>query len=475
MTTATIALAPNRKRQLLARLFDAARKAGAPADQMSNFRAGGYCPQRRQLLFHAAARQADVPDGPTRIGQGGARGGAKSHAAICQVVHDDCMRVPGSKWLYLRSVGKSARESFEDMLTKALVGMMQYYKSSRSRLELPNGSIVILGGFRTDRDIDQYVGIEYDGILIDDAHLVSAERHEKIRGSLRTSKRNWRPRAYYTFNPGGIGHAYLKKIFVEPWRRKQETDTRFFFSLPEDNAFLNPEYVKYLDGLSGWLYRAWRKGDFDIAAGQFFTNWDRNVHVVAPRPISPAWRVWLAMDYGFTHWNVVYLLAQGEDGEIYVVAEHARRRWLPVQNAEGVKRMLDRLQVPKYKLWQFVAGRDCFSRQSDGYTIADKWASAGFDLEPADQDRIAGAAELLDRLGNAEAGVPVTLRIFNTCTRLVECVPSLEHDPRRPEDVRKVNTDEDGNGGDDFYDALRYGLMAARRKEYSPPGVRQYA
>jgi len=40
--------------------------------------------------------------------------------------------------------------------------------------------------------------------------------------------------------------------------------------------------------------------------------------------------------------------------------------------------------------------------------------------------------------------------------RLVETLPALHHDPNRPEDVLKVDADEEGVGGDDAADALRY-------------------
>jgi hypothetical protein len=40
------------------------------------------------------------------------------------------------------------------------------------------------------------------------------------------------------------------------------------------------------------------------------------------------------------------------------------------------------------------------------------------------------------------------------CGRLVETLASLQHDPNRPEDVVKVDVDEDGVGGDDAADAL---------------------
>jgi len=447
----------------------AGRAAGCPADQLANFRRGQYVAQPKQLQFHAAARECDRPGGPTQIGQGGARGGAKSHGVVCQIVFDDCYRAPGIKWLYLRSVGASARESFEDMLGKAMPGMMQYYVRARSALELPNGSRVLLGGFRNERDIDKYIGIEYDGVAIDDAHLVSKAKYDQIRGSQRTSRTDWRPRTYITFNPGGIGHAHLKALFVQPWRTKRETDTRFFFSLPEDNAFLNPEYLEYLEGLTGWLYQAWRKGDFDIAAGQFFTTWRQDIHVM-PSFVPPHdWRFWLAMDYGFTHYNVVLLLTEDNDGKVYVVDEHAERKWLVPRHAQAVDAMLERWSLSRQRIWRFVAGADVFAKTgTTGGTVADQWSQAGFKLKAANDDRINGAAEVLHRLGDLSGSVtvPPTLRIFDNCARLIECLPSLEHDPHRPEDVLKVDTDENGNGGDDCYDAARYGVMEVARSRY---------
>ena len=448
-------------------LLTTAAAAGCPDDQMRNLCGGGYVPQPKALEFHAAARECDAPDGPTQVAQGGARGGGKSHQAVAQVVFDDCERRPGLKWLYLRSVGKSARESFEDLLTR--LNLMQYYVPSRSVLELPNGSRVLLGGFRTDRDIDSYLGIEYDGIIVDDAHLVSADKHKKIRGSVRTSKPDWRPRSYLTFNPGGVGHAYLKKMFVEPWRAKSMNGTRFVFSLPEDNAMLNPEYVEYLDSLDGWLWRAWRNGDFDVAAGQFFTNWNYDLHVCEPFDIPANWEVWLALDYGMSHNNAIYLLAQG-DGVVYIVAELVERQWLVPQHAQALKAMLDRLRIRNWRIKTFTAGADVFSKDgTSGRSIADQWQEQGWTLEKANQDRINGAAELRRRLGNQDAGLEPTLKIFNTCARLTACLPSLEHDPNRPEDVLKVDCDKDtGEGGDDPYDCVRYGLMV-KFKNYGPP------
>jgi hypothetical protein len=55
------------------------------------------------------------------------------------------------------------------------------------------------------------------------------------------------------------------------------------------------------------------------------------------------------------------------------------------------------------------------------------------------------------------------LFIHKRCGRLIETLPTLQHDPNRPEDVLKVDADEEGVGGDDAADALRY-LVATKTR-----------
>jgi hypothetical protein len=75
-----------------------------------------------------------------------------------------------------------------------------------------------------------------------------------------------------------------------------------------------------------------------------------------------------------------------------------------------------------------------------------------------------GWAEVLERLGDVEAGIVPTMFLHRRCARLVETLPSLQHDPSRPEDVLKVDADEDGVGGDDAADCLRYLVATKSRK-----------
>jgi phage terminase large subunit len=110
---------------------------------------------------------------------------------------------------------------------------------------------------------------------------------------------------------------------------------------------------------------------------------------------------------------------------------------------------------------------DVFSRQSDGTTVASQYAKLGINLKCANPDRVNGWAEILHRLGEPrpQCGIPIPPRLFihQRCARLAECLPSLQHDPNRPEDVLKVDADEDGVGGDDAADCLRY-LVATKTR-----------
>lgn len=435
-------------------------KAGCDPDQLQRFIEAGYIPQARQMEFHAAARAADEPDGPERIGYGGTRGQAKSHAILGQVGMDDCQRFPGLKVLYLRNIGKAAAEQFEDLITKLFSLVPHIYKSSKGLLNFPNGSRVVLGGFKDESEIDAYIGIEYDLIVIEDATTLSETKYNAICGSLRTSKPGWRPRLYASANPGGVGHAWYKRIFVDPWTQKKETLTRFIHTVMGDNVFIDEGYARYLNGLTGWLRRAWRDGDFTIAAGQFFTNFDPLIHVIDPFDLPDSWTFWVAMDYGFVHWNMIYLLAQDGDGNRYVIDEYATRRTLVPQVVEGFQAMLERSGIQFSQVEQFLAGPDIFANRGTTQTIAEQYENHGVQWEPAQTDRINGAAKIMDYLGSKEQNIPARLFIFRRCHRLIECLPMMQHDPKRGEDVLKWDCNsETGEGGDDPYDCLRYGMM----------------
>ena len=456
-------MAPQTNESKRERYYSLAKNTGMPADQLRRFLAAGYVAQPRQMEFHAACRECDKEDGPTVVGFGGARGGAKSHGSIAQIGLDDCQRFPGLKVLFLRNIGKAAKESFEDLILRVFRHTPHNYVNSRAKLYFPNGSMVVLGHFKNESDIDGYLGIEYDLIVIEEATLLSKAKRDRIEGSLRTSKEGWRPRMYFTTNPGGIGHGWFKKEIIDPWRKGTETTARFIRSLASDNKFISTTYHEYLSRLTGWLGRAWRDGDWDIASGQYFITWNYDHHVIKDLQPQPHWEYWLSMDYGYVHWNTVYLMAKDGDGTVMALDELAHRRQMPEEIAPDIKDMLTRNGLRMGDIEKFVAGGDVFAERGGERTVAKKYESFGFHIIRANMSRISGAMEITARLGNPTNGKPPSLLISDKCHKLAHILPLLQHDPNRPEDVLKVDTDEDGDGGDDPYDGFRYGVMVAQR------------
>jgi len=422
------------------KMLQAAVKAGCPKGQIENFLRARYVPQEKQLHFHAACRECDLPDGPSEVGMGGARGGSKSHSLLAQIILDDCIRQPGLKCLLLRRVGKAVRESFENLRLRVLKNTAHTYNRSRGIISLDNGSKVVLGHFQTEKDVDLYLGMEYGVIGIEEATTLSSSKYRMIGTCNRTSIKDWKPRIYSNANPGGLGHAWYKSKFVVPWQNGEETSTRF---IPK-----------------------------------FFTTFNLDVHVIKAKPVEDYWpEVWLAGDYGWTHPTAILLLARDLQGNIYVVDEYAAAKRLTIVHDRMIRQMLARWGIRKERIKQFPFGQDAWAKNEEGRCVADSYEELGWDLDQANMARLSGAAEILRLLGDVEANIKPSLFIYENCRGLIETLSRMEHDPSRPEDVLKVNVDEEGLGGDDLYDALRYGIMAVSKPAeltYQPilvPGV----
>ncbi|HEY9171442.1 MAG TPA: hypothetical protein VI136_04065 [Verrucomicrobiae bacterium] len=155
-------------------------RAGCPRDQVKNFLRAGVVLQPRQLVASAAARLCDQASGPTAIGYGGARGGGKSHWLLAQMGADDCQRVPGLKCLLLRKVGKANLEQFEDLRRRVFGKLKHDFSAFRGVLSFKNGSRIIAGHFQAEKDIDAYLGLEYDVIGVEEATTLTNRKYQDI-------------------------------------------------------------------------------------------------------------------------------------------------------------------------------------------------------------------------------------------------------------------------------------------------------
>lgn len=446
----------------------AATEAGCPGDQIESLLQAGYVPYPWQWKFHAAAREADEPEGPVDIGAGGARGPGKSHVVLSQVALDDCQRQEGLKCLFLRQTGISAQESFDDLISKAVAGKTEYHKTKNS-LRFPNGSRILLGGFADEKDIDKYIGIEYDVIIVEELNQLTADKYQKLRGSLRTSKPNWRPRMYTSFNPGGIGHTFVRDRYVVPHREAKEKETRFIPSTYKENPALNPEYIRYLESLGGDLGKAWREGEWDLFAGQYFSEWRYEKHVCEPFKIPVSWKCFRSIDpsgrNGITscHWY-----ALDPNGEVWVYREyywkkedHADTGRDIDEHAKAIHRLsTDEDSTPLEDYLYTVIDTAAFAKAGYSETTAEIFERHGVTgLVAAAKERVIGWNAVHYYL-RWDLSTPPKIHVFSSCVNMIRTLPSLQHDTKHPEDL-------DSTGEDHAADELRYILRTFR--EFKAP------
>lgn len=437
-----------------------AKDAGVPRTQLETFLKARYVPLPWQLRFHGVARSADLPDGPVDIGVGGARGPGKSHAVFAQVALDDCARVPGLKALFLRKTGKSASESFADLVLKVLTTAHTYNRSTNT-LIFPNGSRVLLGGFENDNDIDKYIGIEYDIIALEERNQLTGEKVDRLKGSLRTSKAGWRPRMYSSFNPGGVGHGDIKQLFIEPFRAGTETKTRFVPSTYRENPYTNPEYVEYLEGLTGDLGRAWREGDWDLFAGQYFSEWRNDQHVIAPFEIPPTWKRFRAYDHGFRNPACCKWYAVDYDGNVWVYRELYATQLTVEELAPEIVRLSAGETYEFSMADPAIFAKSGYVDAQGGQTIAESFARHGVIFAPASNRRVDGWNLMREYL-RCSTHKPPRMRYFATCKDSIRTIPTLIHDDRKPEDL-------DTRGEDHAADADRYFLLTLHERKSPRP------
>ena len=439
-----------------------------PREQVDTFFKSNHIPLPWQWEFHSVARQADYDNGPVDIGLGGARGPGKSHSVLAQSGLDDCQRVPGLKGLFLRQTGLAAQESFDDLIDKVIKGRA-VYKKSGSAIRFDNESKIVLGGFKDNKDIDKYIGIEYDFIIVEELNQITEEKYTKLRGSLRTSKPNWRPRMYTSFNPGGIGHKWVRERYIIPHRKGEEKETRFIGSTYKENPYLNKEYIEYLEGLTGELGRAWREGDWDLFAGQVFDEFRYDRHVL-PKPVMPSknFQHFLSMDWGYSEKSAfagyahALLKQKTEDGQnfnrVITYKEWYGNKKYPEEWAELIYN-----QLKDTNFYKGYTDPAMFNTGTDGSVpisklMMNKWHKLSnknwCNLERGNNNRIARVATVHNWLSIAPDGMPYWV-ITPNCVNLIETLPLLIYDENRVDDV-------DTDGPDHAYDSVGYFLMMVK-------------
>jgi len=422
---------------------------------------------------------------------GGSAGGGKSYAMIADPVR--YLNNPNAQMLLVRRSTEELREliSVSKQLYPRAIPGIKFMERDKTWVA-PSGATLWMSYLDRDDDVMRYQGQAFNWIGFDELTQWSTPYPwNYMRSRLRTTKASGLPlymRA--TTNPGGPGHQWVKKTFIDPgtqrkpfWATDPETGEtiawpkghtregqplfkrRFIPATLFDNPYLADDgmYEANLLSLPEHQRRQLLEGDWDINEGAAFPEFNRRIHVVEPFDIPHSWPKFRAADYGYGSYSGIVWIAVAPDEQLIVYREMYVQKVLAtdladmILEAESEEKI--RYGVLDSSLWH--------KRGDTGPSLAEQMIVKGCRWRPADRSkgsRVSGKNEIHRRLQVDEFTEQPRLVIFNTCKNLISQLPSIPLDKNNPEDV-------DTHAEDHLYDALRYGVMTRPRSslfDYNP-------
>lgn len=387
---------------------------------------------------------------------GGARGGGKSWAMRTKFILL-AVKHPGIQILLLRRSLGELRDNHIVPLLKMLSDTASYSETKKEFL-FPNGSRIKLGYCDGEQDVLQYQGQAYEVIGMEEATHFTYFQFQCLTECNRYSgnmAEKFRPRMYFTCNPGGVGHDWVKRLFIDKLYRDGEdpSDYRFIQSLVFDNKYLtenDPDYVSALSALPDARKRAMLYGDWDAFEGAFFPEFDTRIHVVRDPSIPKNAFLFRALDYGLDMTSCLWCAADGK-GNITVYREFNAPNLILSQAAAEICARTPAGEKIRYT----VASPDLWNRRQEsgksGFDILNSNGLKG--LIKANNARIPGWRAVREYL-NPKNGKS-RLAISADCGELIRCLPLLRFD-------EKVREDASSHPHDITHapEALRYALMS---------------
>ncbi len=348
----------------------------------------------------------------------------------------------------------------------------------------PNGATTKMRYIEKEKDYGRYHGHQYTRISMDEVtEYATDDGFKKMISTLRSAQ-GVPCSIRLTGNPGGIGHGWVKERYISPMPpyhpyTDQETGfTRMFIpSRLKDNPILlknDPQYKNRLLAATQGneaLRKAWFEGDWDIAAGSFFSNWSQAI-VIKPFTIPDHWLKARSFDWGSARpfsvgWWAVASEDYIHDGQRIPKGALIRfREWYGVKTDQyGNFKPNVGLKMTAKKVAKGIKER---TQEKIDYSVADPaifTADGGPSINermgsifiPADNKRVAsnghmGGWDQMSERMEGEDGLPM-IYCFNTCIHSIRTIPILPHDEKRIEDI-------DTNAEDHAADEWRYMCMS---------------
>ncbi len=403
----------------------------------------------------------------TEVLFGGAAGGGKSFGQLIDAL-TFALRYPRSKQLMLRRTYPELDRSLIRESLSLFPREIYSFSQTAHTGKFKNGSIIDFGYCDAESDIYRYQSSEYDVIRFDELTHFTERQYiyliSRVRGANPFPKQ-----IKSTTNPGGVGHSWVKRRFVDPAPAGErfslgEGMTRIFLPAKlSDNGFLkrsDPDYEKRLLALPESEKRALLYGDWDIFEGQYFDEFRQDIHVIEPFEIPRSFRRYRTIDYGLDRTACLWI-ATSQAGEAYVYREFCESG---LSIGEASKKILE-LSPKDEEIYATLAPPDLFGRsQESGKSKAVIFAENGLHFTKTANDRECGWLSVKELLSAAILGRG-GLYFFSSVREVIRCLPALMRDRLRPTDCATEPHDITHAP-----DALRgFAIYYTRPKEESSP------
>ena len=315
--------------------------------------------------------------------------------------------------------------------------------------------------FRNLDDPSKYASSEFAAIIIDELTKNKKKVFDFLRLRLRYPGIE-EPKFIAGSNPDGIGHLWVKRIWLDHKFEEGEIESNKFAFIPAkplDNPYLPKSYILQLDGLPENLRKAYRDGNWDVFDGQFFSEWDKEIHSIDPFAIPATWRRSICMDYGWTAPSAIYWRATDSDNKKYYYRELYKTKMTPIMIAEQIVNLTPKDEISYIEQLYYDPSMNATKagEQTIISIIEEYFAEHNFHVKcvPAMNDRVSRATlmrQALQTYIDYNGKKTSKIQIFKNCTEALRTIPALIFDKRNPEDV-------DTKGEDHAYDAITYDIL----------------
>ncbi len=414
---------------------------------------------------------------------GGAAGGGKSFAMLADPMR--YMGHPQFSGLLLRHTTEELRELIwksQELYPRIYPGIK--WSERKMQWQAPSGARLWFSYLDRDEDVLRYQGLSFSWVGFDELTQWSTPfAWNYMRSRLRSTAPDLPTYMRATTNPGGPGHVWVKKMFIDPspagrafWATDIDTgDTlsypkghskegqplfkrRFIPAMLSDNPYLaeGGDYETMLLSLPEHQRKQLLEGNWDVAEGAAFPEFNRRIHVIKHEHIPGNWVKFRACDYGYGSYSAVLWFAVSPAEQVIVYRELYVSKVL----AKDLAHMVMDCERNDGQIRYGVLDSSCWHRRGDtGPSLAEQMIMEGCRWRPADRSagsRVAGKNEIHRRLQLDDFTQEPRLVIMDNCTNLIAQLPTLPLDKSNPEDINTKSEDH-------LYDALRYGVMSRPR------------